>query len=99
MPYVCTLELATSISHSTKPFCSPSSDQKMALAGKMMMYLEINSPGEVLHDIVRNRPNDIASMLPDKVHSCDLVEGQWGAVGSVICWNFTYGSREGEDVD
>ncbi|KAJ0435842.1 putative Bet v I/Major latex protein [Helianthus annuus] len=94
MPYVCTLELATSISHSTKPFCSPSSDQKMALAGKMMMYLEINSPGEVLHDIVRNRPNDIASMLPDKVHSCDLVEGQWGAVGSVICWNFTYDGKK-----
>ncbi|XP_076947204.1 MLP-like protein 31 [Bidens hawaiensis] len=66
----------------------------MALAGKMMMHVEINSGGDVLHDIVRNRPNDIASTLPDKVHSCVLVEGQWGAVGSVICWNFTYDGKK-----
>ncbi|KAD1579685.1 hypothetical protein R6Q59_006665 [Mikania micrantha] len=67
----------------------------MVVAGKMMMYVPINASGAVLHDIVTNRPNDIASMLPDKVHSCELVEGQWGQVGSVICWNFTYdGKRE-----
>ncbi|KAI3818253.1 hypothetical protein L1987_12056 [Smallanthus sonchifolius] len=78
-------------------FESPESlnDQKMALAGKMMMYVEINSGGDVLHDIIKNIPNDIASMLPDKIQSCDLVEGEWGTVGSVICWNFTYdGKRE-----
>lgn len=63
----------------------------MALAGKMMTYLKIDSSGDVLHDIIRNKPNDIAMMLPDKVHSCDLVEGQLGSVGSVLCWNFTFG--------
>ncbi|KAK9074544.1 hypothetical protein SSX86_007142 [Deinandra increscens subsp. villosa] len=67
----------------------------MAVAGKMAMYVKINAGGDVLYDIVRNRPNDIASMLPDKVYSCELLEGEWGAVGSVICWNFSYdGKRE-----
>lgn len=63
----------------------------MPLAGKMMMYVEINSSGDVLHDIVRFRPNDIASMLPDNVYSWELLDGQWGTVGSIICWNFSYG--------
>nr|GEU95823.1 kirola-like [Tanacetum cinerariifolium] len=64
----------------------------MNLSGKMMMHVEIDSSGDVLYDIVRYRPNDLATILPDKVQGCYLLDGQWGAVGSIICWNFTYGT-------
>lgn len=56
----------------------------------LMMHVEIKSSGDVLYDIVRYRPNDLATILPDKVQGCYMLDGQWGAVGSIICWNFTY---------
>nr|GEW41996.1 kirola-like [Tanacetum cinerariifolium] len=59
----------------------------------MMMHVEIDSSGDVLYDIVRYRPNDLATILPDKVQGCYLLDGQWGAVGSIICWNFTYDGK------
>nr|GMD66051.1 kirola-like [Ipomoea batatas] len=33
-------------------------------------------------------------MSPDKIHGCDLHEGEWGTVGSVICWNFTHDGKK-----
>nr|XP_043627108.1 MLP-like protein 43 [Erigeron canadensis] len=65
----------------------------MAVSGKMMMYVNIKSRGDELHEIIRFRPNDLALMLPDKVHSCVLLDGEWGAVGSIISWNFTYDEK------
>nr|GMD68179.1 kirola-like [Ipomoea batatas] len=33
-------------------------------------------------------------MSPDKIHGCDLHEGEWGTVGSVICWTFTHDGKK-----
>ncbi|GJZ52327.1 ribonuclease H-like domain-containing protein [Tanacetum coccineum] len=64
----------------------------MALTGKLVGHVEISSHADVLHDLLRHKPNDIAS-ISEPVHSCDLVSGQHGVVGSVICWNYTHGKR------
>ncbi|KAI3499992.1 hypothetical protein L1887_35807 [Cichorium endivia] len=61
----------------------------MALSGKLIGYVEITSGGDVFHDFLRHKPHEVASIFPDKVHGCDLVEGQRGDVGSTVCWNFT----------
>ncbi|KVH97670.1 hypothetical protein Ccrd_000228, partial [Cynara cardunculus var. scolymus] len=63
----------------------------MALIGKLMMQIEISSHGDIFHDLLRHRPNDLASITPAKVHGCDILDGQLGAVGSVISWNYTHG--------
>nr|GLL41692.1 kirola-like [Ipomoea trifida] len=33
-------------------------------------------------------------MSSDKIHGCDLHEGEWGTVGSVICWTFTHDGKK-----
>lgn len=64
----------------------------MALVGKIAGQVEIRSGGKALHDLLRHIPNDIPGMCPDKVHGCDLVSGERGAVGSTICWHYTHGT-------
>ncbi|KAJ9563790.1 hypothetical protein OSB04_008950 [Centaurea solstitialis] len=57
----------------------------MGLTGKLIM---ISSGGDVFYDILKHKPEEIAFVSPDKVHSCDI-EGQRGVIGSVLCWNYT----------
>ena len=33
-------------------------------------------------------------MTPDKVHDCELHEGERGDVGSVITWHYTHGTYQ-----
>ncbi|XP_024988949.1 kirola-like [Cynara cardunculus var. scolymus] len=66
----------------------------MALIGKLMMQIEISSHGDIFHDLLRHRPNDLASITPAKVHGCDILDGQLGAVGSVISWNYTHDGKK-----
>ncbi|KAF5777282.1 putative Bet v I/Major latex protein [Helianthus annuus] len=61
----------------------------MALIGTIIGKVEINSGAKVLHDLYRHTPDDISSICPDKIHSCDLLSGTRGAVGSTIIWHFT----------
>ncbi|GJT64364.1 MLP-like protein 43 [Tanacetum coccineum] len=63
----------------------------MALAGKLIGYVEISKTGDVFHDLFRHSPHKMVAMTPDKVHDCELHEGERGAVGSVITWHYTHG--------
>ncbi|CAI9108413.1 OLC1v1007996C1 [Oldenlandia corymbosa var. corymbosa] len=56
---------------------------------KMVSSTEIKLDGNVFHEIFRYRPHHISYMSPKHVQSVDLCDGEWGNVGSVICWNFT----------
>ncbi|GKF79431.1 MLP-like protein 43, partial [Tanacetum coccineum] len=62
----------------------------MALAGKLIGYVEISKTGDVFHDLFRHSPHKMVAMTPDKVHDCELHEGERGAVGSVITWHYTH---------
>ncbi|XP_024988793.1 kirola-like [Cynara cardunculus var. scolymus] len=66
----------------------------MGRIGKLIMYQDISSCGDMFHDLLRYRPHDIASISPDKVHGCDIVDGQPGVVGSVFCWNYTIDGKK-----
>ncbi|KAI3720121.1 hypothetical protein L6452_21031 [Arctium lappa] len=65
----------------------------MGLTGKLIMYLDISSRGDVFHDIFRHKPHEFASISPDKIHGCDI-DGERGAVGSVLCWNYTLDGKK-----
>ncbi|KAM0003264.1 putative Bet v I/Major latex protein [Helianthus debilis subsp. tardiflorus] len=63
----------------------------MALSGKLIGYVEISKTGDVFHDLFRHSPHKMVAATPDKVHDCELHEGERGAVGSVITWHYTHG--------
>ncbi|KAL8035004.1 hypothetical protein ABFX02_12G068600 [Erythranthe guttata] len=62
----------------------------MELSGKLVSQIKIKLDGDVFHELVRERPHHISDMSPVNVQNCDLQEGQWGTVGSVIYWNYTH---------
>ncbi|KAI3733838.1 hypothetical protein L6452_13295 [Arctium lappa] len=74
--------------------CANGDRKAMALTGKLIAHVEMNSGGKVLHDLLRHKPHDIASICPHKVHGCDLVSGQRGAVGSTIMWHYTHDGKQ-----
>ncbi|KAL4587507.1 hypothetical protein LXL04_000378 [Taraxacum kok-saghyz] len=69
----------------------------MALSGKLIGYVEISKKRDVCHDLFRHNPNNIAIMSPDKVHACELVDGDRGAVGSLVHWHYTHEGKKKVD--
>lgn len=61
------------------------------LSKTLVDKVEIKSDGDVFHEIFRHRPHSISEMS-DKIKGCDLHEGEWGTVGSVIFWNYSHGT-------
>ncbi|KAI3731567.1 hypothetical protein L1987_62756 [Smallanthus sonchifolius] len=66
----------------------------MALSGKLIGYVEISKTGDVFHDLFRHNPHKMVAMTPDKVHDCELHEGERGVVGSVISWHYTHEEKK-----
>ncbi|KAI3744383.1 hypothetical protein L1987_57462 [Smallanthus sonchifolius] len=68
--------------------------QAMALSGKLIGYVEISKRGDVFHDLLRHKPHEMVAKVPEKVHDCELHEGERGAVGSIITWHFTHEGKK-----
>ncbi|KAK4430314.1 Kirola [Sesamum alatum] len=66
----------------------------MGLSGKLVSQIDIKCDGDVFHEIFRERPHHISGMSPQHIQNCDLHDGQWGTVGSVIYWNYTHEGKE-----
>ncbi|XP_076892857.1 MLP-like protein 31 [Bidens hawaiensis] len=66
----------------------------MALSGKLIGYVEICKTGDVFHDVFRHNPHKLVAATPEKVHDCELHEGERGVVGSVIQWNYTHEGKK-----
>ncbi|KAK8529201.1 hypothetical protein V6N13_102132 [Hibiscus sabdariffa] len=67
------------VHHSTK---SP------ALTGKLEADVEIKASPEQFHDMFANKPHHMHHACNDKVQGCDLHEGEWGKVGTIVNWNY-----------
>lgn len=65
-----------------------------SLSGKMVDQVNIKSDGDVFHEIFRYRPHHISDMSPSNIKNVDLHDGEWGTVGSVICWNYVHDGKE-----
>ncbi|KAM0047614.1 putative Bet v I/Major latex protein [Helianthus debilis subsp. tardiflorus] len=66
----------------------------MALSGKLIGNVEISKSGDVFHDILRYKPHEVVAASPDKVHDCELHDGERGVTGSVISWHFTHEGKK-----
>lgn len=63
----------------------------MGLHGKLIAAIEFKAGGDVFHEIIRHNPEHFSKATPEKVHGCELHEGQFGHAGSIICWSYTHG--------
>lgn len=64
----------------------------MGLHGKLIAAIEFKAGGDVFHELFRFKPSDISEASPDKIHACEIHEGEYGHVGSIICWTYTHGA-------
>ncbi|OAY25251.1 MLP-like protein 43 [Manihot esculenta] len=67
----------------------------MTLVGKLEGVVEIDAPAVEFHDVFSCRPHHVPNMTPDRIHGCDLHEGEWGKEGTIVLWNYSHdGSRK-----
>lgn len=63
----------------------------MSLCGKLHADVEMKAPAKMVHKMFHKTPHHVSNACGDKMQDCQLHEGDWGQVGSVICWNYIHG--------
>ncbi|KAL1192344.1 MLP-like protein 31 [Cardamine amara subsp. amara] len=66
---------------------------KSSLTGELEVEVEIKAPAEKFYEIYAGRPHHVAKATPRNVQACDLHDGDWGIVGSVIVWNYVHDGK------
>ncbi|CAH9134211.1 unnamed protein product [Cuscuta epithymum] len=61
----------------------------MGLKGKLIAAVEFKLGGDLFHEHFRYKPHKISTASPEKLHGCDLLEGEFGHVGSVMYATYT----------
>ncbi|EOA35840.1 hypothetical protein CARUB_v10021082mg [Capsella rubella] len=59
-----------------------------SLVGKLETEVEIKASAGKFHHMFAERPHHVSKATPDKIHGCELHEGDWGKVGSIVVWNY-----------
>ncbi|CAA7022443.1 unnamed protein product [Microthlaspi erraticum] len=65
-------------------------EEESSLVGKLETEVEIKASAEKFHHMFTARPHHVSKATPGKIQACDLHEGEWGKVGSIISWNFVH---------
>ncbi|XP_022138045.1 MLP-like protein 31 [Momordica charantia] len=63
------------------------------LCGKLVVDVPIKASASQFHEIFHQRPHHISNVSTDKIQGVDLHEGEWGKVGSIICWNYFHDGK------
>ncbi|CAA2980502.1 kirola-like [Olea europaea subsp. europaea] len=66
----------------------------MGLLGKLVAQIEFKAGGDVFHELFTHRPHHVSTTAPEKVHGCDLHQGEFGKEGSIICWKYTHDGKK-----
>lgn len=59
--------------------------------GKLEADFEIKAPASKFHEMFHKKPHHVSKASGDKIQGCDLIEGEWGKVGSIITWKYFHG--------
>ncbi|KAL0800823.1 hypothetical protein Bca101_055998 [Brassica carinata] len=59
--------------------------------GKLETDVEIKASAGQFHHMFAGRPHHVSKASPGKIKGCDLHEGDWGKVGSIVYWNYVHG--------
>ncbi|KAL4303460.1 hypothetical protein GQ457_10G027060 [Hibiscus cannabinus] len=60
------------------------------LTGKLEFDVEIDATPEQFYHLFAHNPHHVHHTSSEKVHSCDLHEGEFGKSGSIICWKYVH---------
>ncbi|CAE5963729.1 unnamed protein product [Arabidopsis arenosa] len=69
-----------------------------SLVGKLEALVEIKSSAGKFHHMVSGKPHHITKAAPGHIQGCELHEGEWGKVGTVVIWNYFHGKIESNDI-
>ncbi|XP_010421666.1 PREDICTED: MLP-like protein 31 [Camelina sativa] len=67
--------------------------RKTSLLGEVEVEVDIKAPAAKFYHVYAGRPDHVAKATSRKVQACDLLEGEWGLVGSIVNWNYVYGGK------
>ncbi|OMO99731.1 hypothetical protein COLO4_13128 [Corchorus olitorius] len=60
------------------------------LCHKIETDVEIKASAQQFHDMFWTRPHHVSNACDDKIHGCELLEGDWGNVGAIVLWHYTH---------
>ncbi|KAK8627599.1 hypothetical protein V6N13_135207 [Hibiscus sabdariffa] len=60
---------------------------------KMEVDVEIKASPEQFHDMFANKPHHVHHTCYDKIQGCELHEGEWGKVGTVVNWSYVHDGK------
>ncbi|KAL4586704.1 hypothetical protein LXL04_011346 [Taraxacum kok-saghyz] len=60
----------------------------MALNGTLVNQTPIKSNGDVFLQIFTYEPFHISNMCPHSIQGCDILDGEWGSIGSILFWKY-----------
>ncbi|CAA7032946.1 unnamed protein product [Microthlaspi erraticum] len=52
--------------------------------------VEIKAHADKFHHMFTERPHHVSKASPGYVQGCELHDGEWGKVGSIIFWNYVH---------
>ncbi|KAF8054071.1 hypothetical protein N665_1352s0009 [Sinapis alba] len=61
-----------------------------SLVGKLETEVEIKASAGKFHHMFAGRPHHVSKASPGNIQGCDLHEGDWGKVGSIVYWNYVH---------
>ncbi|XP_010471089.1 PREDICTED: MLP-like protein 28 [Camelina sativa] len=60
------------------------------LVGTLETEVEIKASAGQFHHMFAGRPHHVSKASPGNIQGCDLHEGDWGKVGSIVYWNYVH---------
>ncbi|KAL1189912.1 MLP-like protein 28 [Cardamine amara subsp. amara] len=52
--------------------------------------VEIKASAGKFHHMFAGKPHHVSKASPGNIQGCDLHEGDWGKVGSIVFWNYVH---------
>ncbi|CAH2066650.1 unnamed protein product [Thlaspi arvense] len=59
-----------------------------SLVGTLETEVEIKASAGQFHHMFAGRPHHVSKASPGTVQGCEIDDGDWGKVGSIIFWNY-----------
>jgi len=60
---------------------------------KIETKVHLKASAQQFYDVFCNRTHHIANISPKKIHSVQILKGEWGTERSIISWNYTLGMQ------
>ena len=68
-----------------------SEEEEVKTTETLETEVEIKASAEKFHHMFAGKPHHVSKASPGNIQGCDLHEGDWGQVGSIVFWNYVHG--------